>query len=422
MTVLLIGGGGREHAIAWKLSQSPRVTKLFCAPGNGGIAQVAECVPIQATDIEKIVTFAKKNAVDFVVVAPDDPLAMGLVDACTAAGLRAFGPTQAAARIESSKIFSKNLMRKYGIPTAAYETFDDCQNAVTYARKMGATPYRPLVIKADGLALGKGVVLAGSVAEAEDTLREMMEGDRFRESGRRVVIEEFLRGREVTVLCFTDGKTVLPMPSSRDHKRAFDGDAGPNTGGMGVIAPVADYTPKLARQCMDEIFLPTIRAMEAEGNPFSGVIYFGLMLTDGGPKVIEYNARFGDPEAQAVLMLLESDLFEVLEATAAGRLDGVTPVWSDSHCACVVMASGGYPAVYKTGFPITGLDALPDGIRVFHAGTARSGGGGYITSGGRVLSVCATAASLDTALDKAYSGVGGISFEGEHHRTDIGKT
>ena len=442
MRILLIGGGGREHAIAWKIVQSPLCDKLYCAPGNAGIAEVAELVPMAATDVDGLVAWAVEHSIGFVVVAPDDPLALGMVDACQAAGLRAFGPTKAAAEIEWSKVFSKDLMKRHGIPTAAYETFSECGEAAAYAKAQNPSQEKPLVIKADGLALGKGVVIVHSAAEAEDTLRDMMEGGRFAAAGRRVVIEEYLQGREVTVLCFTDGWTVYPMPASRDHKRAYDGDKGPNTGGMGVVTPVPDYTPELAARCMKEIFIPTVDAMRWEGRLFKGVLYFGLMLTPDGsreavsPKVIEFNARFGDPEAQAVLPLLESDLLEIMRAVEENWLDAVKPEWTDAACACVVVASGGYPGDYRKGLPITGLNESgqlarsrpspdPDVRRgaaplVFHAGTARDADGRLITSGGRVLAVCAKGKAPKEALERVYGEIDKIRFDGAFYRRDIG--
>ncbi len=420
MNILLVGGGGREHALAWKLTQSKRCTKLYCAPGNAGMARLGECVPIKATDVDALVAWASQNGIEYVVVASDDPLALGLVDACQAAGLRAFGPTKAAAEIEWSKIFAKNLMKKYGIPTAAYEVFTDCDAAVAYAAAQAPSPEKPLVIKADGLAVGKGAVIVHSAEAAEDTLRGMMEGERFGGAGKQVVIEEYMTGREVTALCFTDGKTVYPMPASRDHKRALDGDEGLNTGGMGVITPVPDYTPELAERCMREIFRPTVDAMRSEGRPFCGVLYFELMLTADGPKVIEYNARFGDPEAQALLPLLESDLLELVIAIGEGT--PVTPVWSDGACACVVLASGGYPGGYRTGLPITGLDALPPDILPFHAGTAFDKDGNLMTNGGRVLALCAVKKTLSEALRHVYAHIDAVRFDGAFYRRDIGKS
>jgi phosphoribosylamine--glycine ligase len=416
MKILLVGGGGREHAIAQRLAVSPLCSKLYCAPGNAGIGGIAELVPIAADDVDAIVEWAVRNGIGFTVVAPDDPLAKGLTDKCRAAGLRAFGPVKAAAELEWSKVFAKNLMKKYGIPTAGYETFTDCAAAAAYVRQREY----PLVIKADGLALGKGVIIAQSAEEAETAVRDMMEEGKFAAAGRQVVVEEFLRGREVTVLCFTDGKTVYPMPASRDHKRALDGDLGLNTGGMGVITPVADYTPEIAERCMEEIFIPTVRAMEAEGRPFSGVLYFGLMLTRDGVKVIEYNARFGDPEAQALLPLLETDLLEVMLAVEQGRLCDTVPEWTDAACACVVVASAGYPENYRKGLPVTGLDALPDDISVFHAGTARDAAGRLVTDGGRVLSLCAKGDTLKQALERVYRTIDIVEFDGAFYRKDIG--
>jgi phosphoribosylamine--glycine ligase len=420
MNILLVGGGGREHAIAWKLAQSPLCTQLYCAPGNAGIAQAAELVPVAAADVDGIVAWAAQNGIGLVVVAPDDPLALGLVDRCEALGIRAFGPTQAAAEIEWSKVFSKGFMSKYNIPTAKYETFDNCNAAVKYAKDQHPSAGKKLVIKADGLALGKGVVIVQDAAEAEKTLREMMEGERFAAAGKQVVIEEFLQGREVTVLCFTDGETVVPMPASRDHKRAFDGDKGPNTGGMGVITPVPDYTPEIAAQCMEEIVIPTVRAMKTEGRPFKGILYFGLILTPDGPKVIEYNARFGDPEAQAVLPLLESDLLEIMLAIEEERLHTVPLKWTDASCACVVVASGGYPGDFQKNLPISGLDDLPEDILKFHAGTARDKDGRPVTNGGRILALCARGNAPKEALERVYSIIDTVKIEGSFYRRDIG--
>ncbi len=421
MKVLVIGGGGREHAIIESLKKDARISKLFAAPGNGGIAHSAECVPIKATDIPAMAEFAVNSAIDYVVVAPDDPLALGMVDALEAKGIRCFGPNKAAARIESSKIFSKNLMKKYGIPTAAYETFSDPQKAADYV-KSSAVSF-PLVIKADGLALGKGVVIAEDVNHALDAVNAMMSEKKFGESGCNIVIEEFLTGPEVTVLAFTDGKSIKPMVSSMDHKRAFDGNTGPNTGGMGVIAPNPYYTQEIAKVCEETIFLPTIRAMNEEGCPFKGCIYFGLMLTPNGPKVIEYNCRFGDPETQAVLSLLETNLLEIMEAVTDEKLESVKVSFSKESAACVVLASGGYPASYKTGLPISGLDenGQPEdkSAFVYHAGTAYKDGK-FLTAGGRVLGVTAAAPTLPLALEKAYKAASSISFEGMHYRKDIG--
>ena len=418
MKVLVVGGGGREHAICWKLAQSPKVTELYCAPGNGGIAQVAQCVPIKATDVEAMVAWAKEHAMDFVMVAPDDPLALGMVDALEAAGIPAFGPRANAAVIEASKAFSKELMKKYHIPTAKYETFTDMDGALAYVRAQGA----PIVVKADGLALGKGVVVAQTVSEAEEAARAMMADAKFGAAGARVVVEECMTGPEVTVLCFSDGEHLVPMPSSRDHKRAFDGDSGPNTGGMGAISPAPGYTPVLAAQCMEEIFLPTIAALKAEGRPFQGVLYFGLMLTPQGPKVVEYNARFGDPECQAVLSLLESDLMDIFLACRAGTLDQADIRWRDGSACCLVLASGGYPAKYQTGYPISGLDQAGETATVFHAGTRRAENGAILTSGGRVLGVTAVGDTLASAIDSAYRSASHVSFQDMHFRTDIGRT
>jgi len=416
MKVLVIGGGGREHAVCRALSRSKSVTRLLCAPGNGGIASVAECVPIAATDVAGIVDYAKNNAVDFVVVTPDDPLALGMVDALEEAGIPAFGPRKNAAVIESSKVFSKNLMRKYGIPTAEYEVFDDLAEAESYIRKKGA----PIVVKADGLALGKGVVVAETVEQAVEALREMMVERKFGESGSRVVIEEYMTGPEVTVLAFTDGKTIRPMPSSQDHKRVFDGNRGPNTGGMGAFTPSPYYTPEIAEECMRTIFRPTVEAMNSEGRPFKGVLYFGLMLTPKGPRVVEYNARFGDPETQPLLTLLESDLMEIFQAVREERLEEVDIRFKNEAACCVVLASGGYPGSYEKGFEITGLDKVPEDIVVYHAGTVLDGGV-YRTNGGRVLGVTATGPTLAKAAKRAYDGVDCISFRNMHYRKDIAR-
>ncbi|MDR1588888.1 MAG: phosphoribosylamine--glycine ligase [Oscillospiraceae bacterium] len=416
MKILVIGGGGREHAICRALKSSPRVKKLYCAPGNGGIAQIAECPPVMATDIEGVTRFALGNNIDYVVVAPDDPLALGMVDALESAGIRAFGPRQNAAIIESSKVFSKNLMEKYGIPTARWASFTDAGDAIRYIREHGA----PIVVKADGLALGKGVVVAEDVSAAEDAVRSMMLDKKFGASGARVVIEEFMTGPEVTVLAFTDGKTLMPMLSSQDHKRAYDGDRGPNTGGMGAFAPSPLYTPEIAATCMETIFMPTADALRAEGRPFKGVLYFGLMLTPSGPRVVEYNARFGDPEAQAVLPLLDTELLDIMEAVTDGRLSEIDIRWKPGAACCVVMASGGYPGEYEKGKIITGLDSLPPDITVYHAGT-RCSDGAFYTNGGRVLGVTASGAALGDAVDRAYSGVRRITWDGAHYRTDIGR-
>ena len=416
MKVLVVGSGGREHAICWKLKQSPKVTGLFCAPGNGGIAQIARCVDVKATDVDGMVKWAKENAMDFVVVAPDDPLALGMVDALEEAGIPAFGPRANAAVIEASKAFSKELMKKYRIPTARYETFTQLDKALAYIEAQGA----PIVVKADGLALGKGVVVAATVDEAKTAAREMMEDKKFGQSGSTVVIEECMTGPEVTVLAFADGEHVYPMPASQDHKRAYDGNRGPNTGGMGAISPPPQYTPEIAQRCVDEIFLPTIAALKAEGRPFQGVLYFGLMLTPDGPKVVEYNARFGDPECQAVLSLLDSDLMDIFTACREGTLDQLDLRWKDSAACCLVLASGGYPLDYRKGFPISGLEEAGKSAVVFHAGTAEKDGQ-IVTSGGRGLGVTALGDTLDQAIDNAYAAAKPISFTDMHFRTDIGR-
>ena len=418
MKVLVVGGGGREHAIVRTLAKSPKIDTLYCAPGNGGIAAQAQCVPIQATDVEAMVAWAKEHAMDFVVVAPDDPLALGMVDALEEAGIPAFGPRANAAIIEASKVFSKALMEKYHIPTARYRSFTDLEEALRYIRQEGA----PIVVKADGLALGKGVVVAQTVAEAEEAARSMMADGKFGAAGAKVVIEECMTGPEVTVLCFVDGEHLSPMPPSRDHKRAFDGDKGPNTGGMGAISPAPGYTPEIADRCMKEIFLPTVAALKAEGRPFHGVLYFGLMLTPDGPKVVEYNARFGDPECQAVLSLLETDLMDIFQACREGTLDRLDIRWKDAAACCLVLASGGYPTSYQKGYPITGLAEAEQTAVVFHAGTKRDEDGTIRTSGGRVLGVTAVGENLDAAIDGAYAAAKHISFQDMHFRTDIGRT
>jgi len=416
MKVLIIGSGGREHAICLALSKSPRITKLYCAPGNGGIAGVAECVDITAIDIKSIVRFCKESGIDFVMVAPDDPLALGLVDALDAAGIRAFGPTKAAALIESSKIFSKNLMKKYNIPTAQYEVFTDADSAKAYIRKTGT----PIVVKADGLALGKGVIVAMDESTALNAVDSMMLNKQFGDSGKQIVIEEYMTGPEVTVLAFTDGNTIIPMLSSQDHKRALTGNKGLNTGGMGAFAPSPNYTDDIAKTCMETIIKPTIEAMKRENRPFKGVIYFGLMLTQNGPRVIEYNARFGDPEAQVILPMLKTDLLAIFEAVVDERLHEINIEWHNGTCCCVVIASGGYPGEYKTGYTISGLEDIPEDITVYHAGTALSDGI-YTTKGGRVLGVTAMGGNLAQSATRAYEGVLHISFKNMHYRTDIGR-
>ncbi len=420
MDILVVGGGGREHAILTALRRSPKVGKLYAAPGNGGISRIAECFPVKATDIDGMVELAKKLSPDYVFVAPDDPLVMGMVDRLNEAGFKTFGPKANAAILEGSKVFSKALMKKYKIPTAEYETFTDAEKAITYIREKNSFP---AVIKCDGLALGKGVIIAEDMSQAENAVKSMLLDGKFGKSGSEIVIEEYLTGPELTVLAFTDGKTVKPMVSSMDHKRAYDNDKGLNTGGMGTIAPNPLYTPDKQQECMENIFLPTIKAMQAEGRPFKGCLYFGLMLTPSGVKVIEYNCRFGDPETQVVLPLLETDLAEIIEAIWEERLDGLDVKWSDKSCACVVMASGGYPEKYETGKEISGLDEngqTSADAYVYHAGTKLENGK-FLTAGGRVLGVTSTADTLRNALDKAYAAVKTISFDKAHYRTDIGK-
>ena len=420
MKILVIGSGGREHAIVRKLKESPQVEALYCAPGNGGISRDAECFPVNAMDKEGMLALAREKAVDLVFVAPDDPLAAGMVDTLEAAGFPCFGPNAKAAEIESSKVFSKNLMKQYHIPTAGYEVFADPAAALEYIKAQGTYP---AVIKADGLALGKGVIIAQNEEEAKAGLHSIMEDKIFGESGSQVVVEEFLTGPEVSVLAFTDGKTLRPMVSSMDHKRVNDNDQGPNTGGMGTIAPNPHYTPQMADRCMKEIFLPTINAMNAEGRPFKGCLYFGLMLTPQGPKVIEYNSRFGDPETQVVLPRLETDFAEIVKAVAEERLADLDIQWSQMASACVVMASGGYPGSYPKGLEIHGLDehGQVEGVTVYHAGTKWEEGK-FLTNGGRVLGITALGATLEEALDRAYAGVEKISFEGAMYRRDIGRT
>ena len=419
MKILVVGGGGREHAIALKLRENLEVEEIFAAPGNGGMAAFCTLAPIKASDVEGMVAFAKEKKIDFVVVAPDDPLVLGMADAMEEAGIPAFGPSKAAAAIEGSKVFSKGLMKKYGIPTARYEVFDSEEAAAAYVKAQNSYP---TVIKADGLALGKGVIIAEDEKAAMDAIHSIM-GDRiFGASGSRIVVEEFLEGPEVSVLSFTDGKTIVPMVSSKDHKRALDGDKGLNTGGMGTIAPNPYYTPEMADRCMREIFLPTMAAMNAEKRTFKGCLYFGLMLTKNGPKVIEYNCRFGDPETQVVLPLLKTDLLTIFKAVRDERLADVKVEFSDGAAACVILASGGYPQKYQTGFEIHGLDAMGQapGVTVYHAGT-RLEDGKFLTSGGRVLGVTAVGSDLSEALARSYAAAEKIVFEGVHYRKDIGK-
>lgn len=419
MNILVVGGGGREHAIITALSKSPRVDGIYAAPGNGGISRLAECFPVKATDIDGMVELAKKLKPDYVFVAPDDPLVLGMVDRLNEAGFRTFGPKANAAVLEGSKVFSKALMKKYDIPTAAYETFTDADKAVAYIKERNSYP---AVIKCDGLALGKGVIIAKDFSEAEAAVRSMLLDGKFGKSGSEIVVEEFMTGPEVTVLAFTDGKTVKPMISSMDHKRAYDNDEGLNTGGMGTIAPNPRYTEDFKKECEEKIFKPTIAAMQAEGRPFKGCLYFGLMLTPNGAKVIEYNCRFGDPETQVVLPLLETDIVDIMDAIWEERLDGLDIKWSDKSCACVVMASGGYPEKYETGKVISGLgeNGQSDKAYIYHAGT-KIEDGKFLTSGGRVLGVTAIGNDLRSALSKAYAAVDTISFEKAHYRNGIGK-
>ena len=415
MKLLFVGGGGREHAIIKKLKQNPDVTEIVALPGNAGIAQDAACVNIKATDIDGIAQYVKDHPVDFAVVAPDDPLALGCVDRLHALGVKCFGPDAKAARIEASKVFAKNLMKKYGIPTAAYEVFDDAAKALEYVK----TCALPVVIKADGLALGKGVTICMTREEAADAVKACMLDGAFGASGSRIVAEEYLEGPEVSVLAFTDGKVVKPMVSSMDHKRVGDGDTGPNTGGMGTIAPNPCYTPDVAERCMKEIFLPTIAAMNAESCPFRGCLYFGLMVTKDGPKVIEYNCRFGDPETQVVLPLLKSDLLTVMLACEDGTLADTPVEFSDGAACCVMLASGGYPGRYEKGKAID-LGSAPEMAEIYHSGTARDAQGNIVTAGGRVLGVCCTADDLESAIDRAYRAAGQVKWDGMICRRDIG--
>ncbi len=418
MKVLVVGGGGREHALIRKIKESKKVSEIYCCPGNGGISFDAQCFSVSATDITGVVGLAKKLEADLVVVAPDDPLVAGMVDALNAEGFATFGPNAAAAIIEGSKVFSKNLMLKYNIPTAEYKVFDNPADVLAYINEKKEFP---TVIKADGLALGKGVIIPESLEEAEKGVHEIMEDKIFGESGNHVVVEEFLTGPEVSVLAFTDGNCVKPMVSSMDHKRALDGDKGLNTGGMGTVSPNPYYTESVAAECMEKIFLPTIQAMNKEGRTFKGCLYFGLMLTPKGPKVIEYNCRFGDPETQVVLPRLKTDIIDIFEAINNGTLSELDIEWSDEACACVIAASGGYPKSYPKGLEITGLEnGQLSGVTVYHAGTAIKDGK-LVTSGGRVLGVTALGADLAQALDKAYAVLEQIHFDNMHFRHDIGK-
>lgn len=416
MSVLVIGGGGREHAICVALAKSPKTGKLYCIPGNAGISQVAECVPsVGVMEFEKIADFiAEHKDITMTVVAPDDPLAAGLVDYLEERGFRAFGPRANAAIIEGSKAFSKYLMTKYGIPTADYKEFTDYDDAAEYVR--GAE--YPLVVKADGLALGKGVIICQNAQEGEEAVREMMVDKKFKDAGKKIIVEEFLTGKEVSVLCFTDGQTIVPMVSSQDHKRAHDNDEGLNTGGMGTFSPSKVYTPQLADAVYRDIILPTMNAMNCEGRPFKGVLYFGLMITKKGAKVLEYNARFGDPETQVVLPRLKTDLYEIFDAIIDGRLSDVDIQWTDDACVCVILASGGYPESYKKGVPIT-IGKLPGDIVLYHAGTAFKDGK-LVTSGGRVIGVTAKGKDIEEARKKAYDAIKNIHFDGMFYRHDIG--
>ena len=419
MKVLVIGGGGREHAICWKLAQSPRVTELVCAPGNAGIAETARCVDIGVMDFEKMADFAKKEAFDLVVVGPDDPLAAGIVDVLEEAGLRVFGPRKNAAILEGSKAFSKDLMKKYGIPTAAYETFDTPEAALAYLE----TAKVPVVLKADGLALGKGVLICNTREEAREGVKTLMLDKQFGRAGDRIVVEEFLTGREVSVLSFVDGKTIKIMTSAQDHKRAKDGDEGVNTGGMGTFSPSPFYTPEIDAFCREHIYQATVDAMRAEGREFKGIIFFGLMLTAEGPKVLEYNARFGDPETQVVLPRMKNDILDVFEACVDGTLDKVELEFADNAAVCVVLASDGYPEHYEKGFVIEGLENFKDkdGYWVFHAGSKFDTEGRIVTNGGRVLGVTATGENLKEARKNAYAATEWVRFANKYMRHDIGK-
>lgn len=415
MKVLVVGGGGREHTIVWKLSQSPKIDKLYCVPGNAGISEIAECVDIGATEIEKLVEFAATNQIDLTVVGMDDPLVMGIVDAFEAANLKIFGPKKNAAIIEGSKSFSKSLMKKYNIPTARYEIFDNYDKALEYLKLQ----QMPIVIKADGLALGKGVLICNTFDEANEALKQIMVDKKFGSAGNMVVIEEFLKGQEISVLSFCDGKTVIPMVSAQDHKRALDGDKGLNTGGMGTFSPSRIYTKEIEKECMETIFKPTVEAMNKEGRTFKGVLYFGLMLTDDGMKVIEYNARFGDPETQVILPRLKTDLLEIFEACIDTQLDKLDIQWENNAAVCVMLASGGYPESYNKGYEITGLDKLKDNIIVFHSGTAKVDNK-IVTNGGRVLGITAVGNNLDEAIKSVYEAVECVNFDKKHFRKDIG--
>ena len=419
MKVLIVGSGGREHVLAWKVSKSPKVDKIYCAPGNAGIAGIAECVPIKAMEFDKLTEFAVKEGIDLTIVGMDDPLVGGIVDAFEAKGLRIFGPRKNAAILEGSKAFSKDLMKKYNIPTAAYENFDSADEALKYLEKADF----PIVLKADGLALGKGVLICNTLEEAVDGVKEIMQDKKFGSAGNRMVIEEFMTGREVSVLSYVDGKTIKTMTSAQDHKRAGDGDTGLNTGGMGTFSPSPFYTKEVDEFCKKFIYQPTVDAMKAEGREFKGIIFFGLMLTPKGPKVLEYNARFGDPEAQVVLPRMKNDIIDVVEACIDGTLDKIDLQFEDNACVCVVAASKGYPVSYEKGFKITGFDKFKDdeGYFVFHAGTAFDSDGNIVTNGGRVLGITATGKDLKSARANAYKAIDWIEFDNKYYRHDIGK-
>ena len=418
MKVLIVGSGGREHAIAWSVAKSPKVDKIYCAPGNAGIAEFAECVNIKAMEFDKLVAFAKENAIDLTIIGMDDPLVGGVVDAFESEGLRVFGPRKNAAILEGSKAFSKDLMKKYHIPTAAYENFTDPDAAIAYLE----TAKFPIVLKADGLALGKGVLICQNFEEAKEGVRTIMLDKKFGTAGNEMVIEEFMTGREVSVLSFVDGKTIKTMTSAQDHKRAGDGDTGLNTGGMGTFSPSPFYTKEVEEFCSEHIYQATVDAMAAEGREFKGVIFFGLMLTEEGPKVLEYNARFGDPEAQVVLPRMKNDIIDVMEACVDGTLDQLTLEFEDNAAVCVVLASDGYPVSYQKGFPITGFDKFDnEEYFCFHAGTALNDAGQIVTNGGRVLGVTAKGKDLKDARAKAYAATDWISFENKYMRHDIGK-
>ena len=417
MKILIVGGGGREHALAWKIAQSPKVSQLFCAPGNPGTANLAENVDISAEDVDGLLKFALEKRVDLTVVGPEQPLVLGIADRFGEKGLRVFGPSMGAAQLEGSKAFSKRLMQKYGIPTAEYAEFDNAEEACAYVKGKG-----PQVVKADGLAAGKGVFVCDNEQEAVKAVHAIMDDKLFGESGSRIIIEERLEGQEVSLLAFTDGKTVLPMEAAQDHKPVFDGDQGPNTGGMGAYSPAPVFTPELKREVFDSVLVPAVEGMRKEGTPYQGVLYAGLMITPGGPRVLEFNARFGDPETQPIMMRMESDIVPVFEACVDGTLDQCTLEWKPEAAVCVVMASGGYPGSYEKGTPIQGLDEAESltGVTVFHAGT-KNLDGAIVTSGGRVLGVTALGEDIQTAIDRAYRAVEKITWNKAHYRTDIGR-